>query len=129
MPPPIHILEPLELLSSNNDDGKSKPLLPIKNKIHVLYVSESCHVGIHSVVSTLLMESLCSSIGIVEQVPNTPSTQAPCLAFTLLRNESLVICIYNLIVVWETRKCKERLQGYKSNILPTPTCEVSSINV
>ena len=47
----------------------------------------------------MVMESPCSSVGVVDQVPNTPSVQTPCLPSVSIGDGSSILQIYDLIVV------------------------------
>ena len=102
----------MELLNSNNNDD-CKSFLTIKKGLQILLPFENYHISKYEVVLTRLMELPCSSVGVVDQVSSTLSTQTPYLVYALLDNGSLVICIYDHIVALENK------QNFKSDFRAT----------
>ena len=92
---PVKESEPLELLSSDDDDD-CIPLLSL-NESHNRVPSQSCPIRMYGDVSPGTLDSPSSSIGVESQVCTTP-TQMPTSSNGLVGGESSNIRIYDLIV-------------------------------
>ena len=98
---PVKESEPLELLSSNDEDDYI-PLLSLK-ELNNRVPSQSCPIRMYGVVSPRTLESPSSYVAVESRVCTT-ATQTPTSTNALVGDESSDIRIYDLIVAMGNKR-------------------------